>query len=473
MKIKHLISTLLLYMSAFLLQGQSMEDARSWYLEGRYAEALPVFRQAYLNDADNAALNQWLGVSLLKTGRFMEAEKYLTFASRKKIPESFLFLGELYTLLYRFEAAEEVFEKYQQANRKNEEALQKLALKRTETDRLRKATTRTEDIQIIDSLVLPKATFLEAYTLSRSSGSLMPAHLFFQQLSSSDKTLFMNERQDKIYYSQGNADTGFDLFTMDKLLDSFGNEKKLPASVNMAGDQAFPFVLSDGLTLYFASTGDQSLGGYDLFVTRYNISTDAYLASNQLNMPFNSPFNDYMMAIDQEKGIGWFASDRYQQADSVCVYTFIPNAQVIMVESEDPHYLGKRARIASIAETWKAGNDYASLRAMAQQQNSSQVAAEGDFLFVIDDRATYHQLSDFKSSRARSLFSQALGLENKLNALNKELSENREQYAGSSSANNAIADAILRLEKETETLLREMERLKLQARNEEIETFFN
>lgn len=110
---------------------------------------------------------------------------------------------------------------------------------------------------------------------------------------------------------------------------------------------------------------------------------------------------------------------------------------------------------------------------MAQQQNSSQVAAEGDFLFVIDDRATYHQLSDFKSSRARSLFSQALGLENKLNALNKELSENREQYAGSSSANNAIADAILRLEKETETLLREMERLKLQARNEEIETFFN
>lgn len=149
----------------------------------------------------------------------------------------------------------------------------------------------------------------------------------------------MNERQDKIYYSQGNADTGFDLFTMDKLLDSFGNEKKLPASVNMAGDQAFPFVLSDGLTLYFASTGDQSLGGYDLYVTRYNISTDAYLASNQLNMPFNSPFNDYMMAIDEEKGIGWFASDRYQQADSVCVYTFIPNAQVIMVESEDPHYL--------------------------------------------------------------------------------------------------------------------------------------
>ena len=472
MKIKHIISTLLLCVSAFLLHGQSMEDARSWYLEGRYAEALPVFQQEYLNDPDNAALNQWVGVSLLKTGRLMEAGKYLAFASQKKIPESFIYLGELFTLMYRFEAAEEEFEKYQRANRRNEEALEKLAVKREEAERLRRATNRTEDIQIIDSLVLPKTGFLTAYKLSLSSGSLMPANEFFRHMTVSDKTLFMNERQDKIYYSQGDSDTGFDLFTMDKLLDSFGNEKKLPESVNMDGDQAFPFVLSDGLTLYFASTGHQSLGGYDLYVTRYNLATDSYLTPNQLNMPFNSPFNDYMMAIDEEKGIGWFASDRYQHADSVCVYTFIPNAQVILVDSDDPLYLNSRARIASITETWKAGNDYAPLRAAAQQQNISHEAAAGDFLFVINDRTTYHHLSDFKNDRARSLFSQALGLETQFRELNKELSEKREQYAGSSSANNTIASEILTLEKETETLFREIERLKLQARNEEAETIF-
>jgi tetratricopeptide (TPR) repeat protein len=342
MRIKHIIFSLLWSLSVYALQGQSLGEAKSWYLEGRYAEALPVFQREYLNDADNAALNQWIGVSLLRTGKILEAEKYLTYASQKKIPESFIYLGELYAKLYRFEDAEEAFGKYQRANRRNEEALEKLAVKREEADKLRRTTNRTEDIQIIDSLVLPKSGFLSAYNLSLSSGSLMAVNDFFKNFTASDKTLFMNERQDKIYYSQGDTDSGDDLFTMDKLLDSFGNEKKLSESINMDGDQAYPFMMSDGLTIYFASTGHQSLGGYDLYVSRYHIASDAYLTPNQLNMPFNSPFNDYMMVIDEEKGIGWFASDRFQPADSVCIYTFIPNEQVTLIENDDSLYLQAR-----------------------------------------------------------------------------------------------------------------------------------
>lgn len=473
MKLKHIIFTLLLSIPATLLHGQSLDDAKSWYLEGRYAEALPVFQGEYPNDSDNAALNQWIGVSLLKTGKILEAESYLTFAAQKKIPESFIYLGELYTKLYRFEDAEEAFVKYQRANRRNEEALERLAGQREETEKMRRRTSRSEEIQIIDSLVLPKSGFLAAYNLSLSSGSLMPVNDFFRHLTPSDKTLFMNERQDKIYYSQGDSGSGSDLFTMDKLLDSFGNEKKLSESINIDGDQAFPFVMSDGLTIYFASTGHESLGGYDLYVSRYNIASDTYLTPNQLNMPFNSPFNDYMMAIDEEKGLGWFASDRFQPADSVCVYTFIPNAQVTLIESDDPAYLSRRARIASIAETWKENSDYTSLRALARQKNISQEAARGDFLFVINDRVTYHHLSDFKSSQARSLFSQALGLERQLEAMNEELSKKRDQYAGGSPANNTIGSSILTLEKESASLFLQIERLKLQARNEEIETILN
>jgi hypothetical protein len=136
-----------------------------------------------------------------------------------------------------------------------------------------------------------------------------------------DENIYMNERQDKIYYSEGDAVTGTDLYTMDKLLDTFGNEKRLPGTINKEGSQAFPFVLSDGMTLYFASTGEPSFGGYDLFVTRYNLTSDSYLNPNQLNMPFNSPFNDYMLAIDEEKGIGWFASDRFNRPTR---YVYIP-----------------------------------------------------------------------------------------------------------------------------------------------------
>ncbi len=467
MKIQHSLLTFLFCLFGFSLHAQTLDDARGWYLEGRYAEALPVFRAEYLHTPDNPPLNQWIGVSLLETGRLAEAEKYLTFASLKKIPEASLYLGELYTKMYRFIEAEKEFGKYQKANRRNNEALNRLAVKREKAERLKRMVSRTEDIQVIDSLVLPKSGFLAAYHLSESAGSLMPVNAFFKNMPANAGTLFMNERRDKMVYSQGDSLTGSDLFTMDKLVDSFGNEKKLPASVNGEGDQAYPFMMSDGLTLYFASTGEPSLGGYDLFVTRYNLASDTYLTPNQLNMPFNSPFNDYMMVLDEEKGIGWFASDRFQPYDSVCIYTFIPNPQVTLIESNDSVYMAGRARISSIADTWKAGSDYTPLRTLARQTAVVQQEARGDFSFVINDGLTYHTLGHFKSSRAKTLFSEVLALENKWQTIQAELAVKRDQFAAGGAANNTLSQAILTMEKEADSLFREKERLKIQARNEE------
>lgn len=465
-----IITVYLIYcLSAF---GQSLDEAKSLYQEGRYAEALPIFQTEYINNPNNASVNHWLGVCLLKTGKISDAQKHLEYASGKKTVDAYIYLGDLYTLLYRFDDAEKEFEKYQRAKRRDAQALELLEQKRSYSEKLQRAVNRTEDVQIIDSVIVAKSDFLSAYNLSASSGSLLPLHEFFSSRPKSDETLYINERRDKIYYSIRNEATGKDLFTMDKLLDSFGNEKKLPESINKTGDQAFPFVMSDGMTLYYASTEEPSFGGYDLFITRYNLATDSYLNPNQLNMPFNSPFNDYMLAIDEEKGIGWFATDRFQPADSVCIYTFVPNRQVQLIESDDSPLIAGRARIHSIIDTWKEGIDYQSLRSMAKQKVASKQEVTGDFVFVINDRATYHTLSDFKNERARSLFSQALGFEKQLQSLNDELIRKRDQFAGGET-NISLSTAIIALEKESESLYRELERLKIEARNEEIRTQFN
>ncbi|HBK93693.1 MAG TPA: hypothetical protein DDZ69_01565, partial [Porphyromonadaceae bacterium] len=281
-----------------------------------------------------------------------------------------------------------------------------------------------------------------------------------------------NERQDKIYYPQDDSISGSNLYTMEKLLDSFGNEKRLSESINQEGNQAYPFVMPDGLTIYFSSTGHGSLGGYDLFVTRYNLATNSYLTPNQLNMPFNSPFNDYMMAIDEEKGIGWFASDRFQPKDSVCVYTFVPSPEVVLLENEDASYLANRARISSIKESWKPDIDYSALLQRSHKTTAPQKTTQKkDFTFVINDEKTYYTLTDFKNATARSLFSQAINLKTRLNQQEKDLSEKRRQIAGSSNS-SALSASILNLEKETENLFREIESLELRARNEEIRNSF-
>ena len=471
MTFKYIFLAILLGLVHQSLNAQTLEDAREWYLEGRYADALSIFKTEYLEDPQDAPLNQWLGMSLYKTGHLTEAEQYLKYASDRKIPEAYLSLGELYVKLYRFEEAEKEFEKYQRANRRNEEALERLSQAHEYAEMIKRAVNRTEDVQIIDSLVLPKNEFLSAYNLSLESGSIMPVNDFFKNQPLSDKTLFLNERGDKIYYSSGDTETN--LYTMDKLLDSFGNEKRLPPSINDSANQAYPYVMSDGLTIYFASTGHQSYGGYDIFVTRYNLSSDSYLAPNQLNMPFNSPFNDYLMVIDEDKGVGWFTSDRYQPTDSVCVYTFIPNERISLIDNDDIDFMASRSKISSIADTWKDEIDYNSLRMLAQQKTVKAETQSGDFMFIINDAITYHSLDDFRSNSAKSIFSQAMGLERQLENMVNELSEKRNQYASEGVVNSNLRASIIELERESGNLFREVERLKIQARNEEIRNNFN
>ena len=256
---------------------------------------------------------------------------------------------------------------------------------------------------------------------------------------------------------------------MEEMLENFGNEKMLPSPITTAEDQAYPFILSDGLTIYFASKGHETSGGYDLFVSRYNLYSDTYLNPNQLNMPFNSPFNDYMMVIDEQKGIGWFASDRYQPEDKVCVYTFIPNQEVRLVLTEDEEQLENRAKINNIKDSWREGLDYSNLLNKARTINSIEESKQQDFEFVINNDFTYYHLSDFSSFSAREYFIDALEFERQLEEAEKELAIKRAQYSAAPSSNrSSLTTEILLLEKTVAQLYDQYKVTKVMARNEEI-----
>lgn len=472
MKLLHILLGLIAMLPPACLLGQSLDDAKKFYLEGNYAAAKPIFEAEYTSNPNNAVLNHWLGTIAFNEGNYRKAQKLLEFASQKKIPGASLYLGKLYLQQYRFVDAEKEFGKYEKANRRNKEALATLASKRAYAEKLKQFIARTEDIQIVDSIVVAKSDILSAYKLSPSAGSLEPMSRFFPNQPNDNAILFLNERRDKMYYPHGEATSGSKLYSMEKLLDSFGNEKPFSEAVNQSGDQACPFVMPDGITIYFSSTGHGSLGGYDLFVTRYNLATGSHLTPNQLNMPFNSPFNDYMMAIDEEKGIGWFASDRFQPKDSVCVYTFIPTSGVTLLEGEDPTYRANRAKISSIKDTRKPEADYSTLLQHLRNKATSQsTLPEKDFEFVINDDKTYYSLSDFKNGEARALFSQTIEREHQLKQLENDLSEKRDRIASGSNEPSLGAD-IRRLEKETEEIRQEVESMKIRARNEEIRNSF-
>ena len=66
MKLRHIVTLFIFVLGCFILRGQTLEEAKKLYLEGRYAEALPIFQTEYLLNPNDASLNQWLGVCFMK-----------------------------------------------------------------------------------------------------------------------------------------------------------------------------------------------------------------------------------------------------------------------------------------------------------------------------------------------------------------------------------------------------------------------
>ncbi len=453
-----------------LLMSQVSEDAQKLFDAGKYSQAKQLLEKELEENPSNVSINYLLGRTALYTGDIETAKQTLTLAKNKRVNDATLYLGRLYAMQYDFVNAEKEFKLYERAMRRNKEALAELEKEREYADLLQRLLSRTEDIQIIDSVVVSKNDFLSAYNLSANGGSLQWTHDFFnEERNEESAVVFMNERKTKVYFSRPATEQGNTLYTMEKMLDNFGGEKMLPSPINTRQDQAYPFIMSDGLTIYFSSKGHESIGGYDIFASRYNLYSNTYLTPNQMNMPFNSPFNDYMMVIDEQKGVGWFASDRYQPEDKVCVYTFIPNQEVRLVNTEDADSLANRAKISNIKDSWREGVDYANLLEKASTIKTISDNKQQDFEFVINDDYTYYHLTDFKSFTARELFTNAIEAERKLEVAKKQLEIKRAQYAAATENDRlSLTSEILQMERTISELFDQWRVTKVMARNEEI-----
>lgn len=83
------------------------------------------------------------------------------------------------------------------------------------------------------------------------------------------------------------------------------------------GRIAYPYLLSDGETISFAYSGPESLGGYDLFISRYDREGGRLLVPQQLPAPYNTLASDYLLLRDEERGVDWLLTDRGTSAPEV------------------------------------------------------------------------------------------------------------------------------------------------------------
>ncbi|HRZ97755.1 MAG TPA: hypothetical protein P5084_09365, partial [Paludibacter sp.] len=392
---------------------------------------------------------------------YNDAIKYFGLAG-SKFPLTDWYLAELYYLTYQFEESVQAYQNFIATLPADDKKLPELELQKSKAELGAKLIRRIEDISIIDSMVVDKNFFLKKYNFNSELGTLKQSKLTLKTRENIDKISYTTQRGDRTIYSD-TIKGQTDILSSFKQLDDWSTPVSISEAVNTEANENYPFLLLDGLTLYFASDGKHSLGGYDIFITKYSSISKGFLAPENIGFPFNSTANDYMMVIDELQNLGWFATDRNQASGKIVIYKFVPNAEKIIYRTENKDTLENAAKLKLYRKTLKIKNE-----TTTKIQDQNQPGQE--FKFIVNDSLIYTHFEDFKSNIAFKIWSEYNGLEKLAKIELANLAELRAKYESTLNENERkkMGKEIQRKEVTILDLQLEIAEKNLKARNEEI-----
>lgn len=365
---------------------------------------------------------------------------------------------------------EEIDEKRAKA-KKRRKTLHELDPVEAECKRCLQMLKASDQVLILDSVVVDKHDLLSAYGFGKEVGTI-------KMSEDCQTTEFITERGNMSYRPMvAKVDSTERLRLVSSYVENGRYiETRQLQGFDMDGDVNYPFMMSDGMTCYFAARTKDGLGNYDLYATRYDSESACFYRPENMGFPFNSYANDYLLVIDEHLGIGWFASDRYQPEGKVCIYTFVPNDSRNPVNFEEMPYslVCKIAMLSPISATWTPENEQTRIRMrqnmMLKPTNGIDGGVRRDFTLVINDYYTYTRFSDFKSQKAASLCREWINLQSKIQAMQTELDKKRTDFHNASrQQRQTMRQSLLTLEQEYERLVIEVREKEKAVRNTEIE----
>ncbi|MDA9563343.1 hypothetical protein N9R81_01560 [Flavobacteriales bacterium] len=170
-----------------------------------------------------------------------------------------------------------------------------------------------------------------------------------------EMTTTVTQDRQKLYYgsNRNGGFGGFDLYEAKRLPDlNWGQSKTLGDQINTPYNELYPQLSPDEKTLYFASEGHNSMGGYDLFRSDWDDKTQSWGPPKNLGYPINTPFDDMHFSINANGSVGYISTYRGDSRGDLDIYSVTFNG----TESRKSVITGQILVDATIDYTGAPGN---------------------------------------------------------------------------------------------------------------------
>ena len=430
-------------LSVLGISAQTHNSANDLFQNANYQEAQQAYGKLLKSYPTNALYLYRYARCAQEQGDYSTALQYFEKAGDRYMLKYF-YLGEIYMQLWRPDEAIAAYNTYLNSQKGENSRAEQIQSQIQYAHKLRRYLRRVERLNILDSVQVSIDSMLHVCALSAEAGQLM--------LDDAHSVVYTNQLDDRKWQSVA-VDSGSVIVSSHRLLHDWTPADTLPQSVNFTDKQYSPYVLSDGVTLYFAANDSNGLGGLDLYVTRYNMTTESYTLPENLGMPYNSPANEYMLLLDEQRGVGYLATDRFSQPGRVHIYSFAISEQKRYYALSDS--LAAYARLERFDRELIEGEDTTAVSIPNTPSVNELEATEEAMRLVINDSVIYTHMSDFKDAVAKQKYYEWQQLNQQYEDERSKLMQLRAQYATALEAEQKELASVILLLENNQSQLRE------------------
>ena len=176
--------------------------------------------------------------------------------------------------------------------------------------------------QLVRKQKYPAANFFLHYPgFENGTWVTPPAEFTADATDNPYNAMLLTKESNTIVFSAKDESGAWNIMSSKRINDTLWSAPQiLNENITTMVNEILPHLSPDGKTLYFASNGHYGMGGYDLYMSKWNDEMGDWDTAQNLGFPFSSTGNDYLYYNTPCGMFTVFASDRETTGNEATIY---------------------------------------------------------------------------------------------------------------------------------------------------------